>query len=445
MYVAPRTRRPDSLLELDISHNKLCALPRRFRVPNGADFWSNDEKAKAVMAEIRSTRARSDKRRALFGFGCCGLGRRTGDGVVVSPVRTAAYSAEVGVDSSDGSDTGVDGSEYVPPTPKHLPRRPSDATRRARRLRRNIQPFRLYIHGNPMPLPKPRLLAHHPAEPLPQPGIVPPPLGRHPRGSGQLTVSEYDGGLWPSEAALHVELRRSALAHAACDGGAGGGSSSSNGGGGGSDGGSSSRDGSCHGGNSSIGCSPWAMSHGVRVGIAEMMGRRHRMEDACVVTYTFRGRADEVLLGVIDAHAGSDVAEQAAAEYGPELARQLGNAPLPADDATAVHAAMAKAYAAVNARLVSLQVVGGAVAVFILLRLDEDGAGGTLYTSNVGDARAVLCLDETGVRLSRDFKPFDDDEYAPHLPAYYPILKANTPPPPYSRLSCSRDAGTSAW
>jgi serine/threonine protein phosphatase PrpC len=43
--------------------------------------------------------------------------------------------------------------------------------------------------------------------------------------------------------------------------------------------------------------------------------------------------------------------------------------------------------------------------------LDDEGRSGSLFTANVGDARAVLCHDGEGVRLSRDFKPFDPDEY----------------------------------
>ena len=47
----------------------------------------------------------------------------------------------------------------------------------------------------------------------------------------------------------------------------------------------------------------------------------------------------------------------------------------------------------------------------MLLKLDSSGRGGTLYCANVGDALAVLCRNCKGIRLSRDFKPFDDDEY----------------------------------
>ena len=97
---------------------------------------------------------------------------------------------------------------------------------------------------------------------------------------------------------------------------------------------------------------------------------------------------------------------------------------------------MAAAYWNVNERNKQLAVVGGAVAVIVLVKLDGRG-GGMIYCSNVGDARAVLCLgspadvaeseptadsadpaerrklDASGLalRLSRDFKPFDDDEY----------------------------------
>ena len=137
----------------------------------------------------------------------------------------------------------------------------------------------------------------------------------------------------------------------------------------------------------------------LHVGVAEMMGRRLRMEDACVVQRHFRGRVDEALLAVFDAHSGSDVAEQAASASGgfaSELAALLGGAdvPLPAD-ADDVAAAMAAAYWNVNERCKKLGVLGGAVAVAVLIHLDSRG-GGHVYCSNVGDARAVLCLGQPG-------------------------------------------------
>ena len=55
--------------------------------------------------------------------------------------------------------------------------------------------------------------------------------------------------------------------------------------------------------------------------------------------------------------------------------------------------------------------VGGAVAVALLLQLKGPRTG-VLHCANVGDARAVLCRDGQALRVSRDFKPLDDDEYA---------------------------------
>jgi hypothetical protein len=112
-----------------------------------------------------------------------------------------------------------------------------------------------YIHGNPMPLPPPHLLAHCPGRPPPL-GIVPLPLGRHPRGSGCITIDEYDGAVWPSEAALHLELLQPQLQRSE------------------------------------------SLASRVRVGVAEMMGRRLRMEDSVVVQRCFRGRSDEVRVGM---------------------------------------------------------------------------------------------------------------------------------------------------
>ena len=368
----------------------------------------------------------------------------------------------------------------------------ANSGRQVRKLRRSLQPFRIYIHGNPMPLPHPSLLAHKPAVPLPRRGVVPLPLGRHPRGSGQLTVTEYDGAIWASEAALHAELRSNERAHIERHGSGGGGSGGSSGslvtpspsspvaaagmrgnntkpggkrrwkapgardggsGGDGDDGGGKGSDGaedeegdgdgldaegeedelaecSDHvvtassneengGGNGSSRLpgqgrdekagTPWGATRRVRIGVAEMMGRRLRMEDAVYVKYAFRGRGDEALFSLYDAHSGSDVAEQAAADYAPHLARELGDGPLPS--AAEVEAAMTRAYLALNAELGARQVIGGAVAVTILLSIDESGVSGSLFCSNVGDSRAVLCKGGGALRLSRDFKPFDDDEY----------------------------------
>jgi len=132
------------------------------------------------------------------------------------------------------------------------------------------------------------------------------------------------------------------------------------------------------------------------------------MEDAVLAIRGFRGRRDEAFFAVLDAHSGSDVAEEVGAELGGELARQLGAGELPCREE--VEAAMQRAYLAINERLKPMQVVGGAVVVALLLQLTGP-ASAVLHCANVGDSRAVLCRSGSGVRLSRDFKPFDQDEY----------------------------------
>jgi len=125
------------------------------------------------------------------------------------------------------------------------------------------------------------------------------------------------------------------------------------------------------------------------------------MEDACFVERCFRARPDEALFAVFDGHSGSDVAEQAALGYAQLLADILGAAELPTDPAE-VDAAMAKAYADLNERNQAKPVVGGAVAVAVLLKIEGGGDGGAsgcscrLYCSNVGDARAVLARSVSG-------------------------------------------------
>ena len=174
-----------------------------------------------------------------------------------------------------------------------------------------------------------------------------------------------------------------------------------------------------------------------------MMGRRLRMEDACVAIRCFRGRSNEAFFAVIDAHAGSDVAEEAAVELATELATQLGDGPLPAAHSE-VTTAMSRAYLAINERMKPKRVVGGAVAVAILLDFKSEGGRAVVHCANVGDARAVLCREHGGVRLSRDFKPFDDDEYRdprtrpPHTTRREPL------PVEYYRSASPTTAGTIA-
>ncbi len=60
--------------------------------------------------------------------------------------------------------------------------------------------------------------------------------------------------------------------------------------------------------------------------------------------------------------------------------------------------------------MLPLRVLGGAVVVLLLLRI-LNPTSAVLYCANAGDSRAVLCRDRRAVRLSRDHKPFDPDEY----------------------------------
>ena len=53
---------PDSLPELDVSNNPLTELPEDFRLPNGALYWGNDEKAKAIQASLLKAGAKEGKK-----------------------------------------------------------------------------------------------------------------------------------------------------------------------------------------------------------------------------------------------------------------------------------------------------------------------------------------------------------------------------------------------
>ena len=122
-----------------------------------------------------------------------------------------------------------------------------------------------------------------------------------------------------------------------------------------------------------------------------------------------------------DAHSGSDTCEALCAEYAPELASLLGEGDLP-PDAAAVGEAMQQAFLNVDRRFRERTVIGGSVAVALLLKL-HSAERGTLHVSNVGDARAVLPRGGKALRLSRDFKPFDVSNAVE--------TAANTPPPPF--------------
>lgn len=92
----------------------------------------------------------------------------------------------------------------------------------------------------------------------------------------------------------------------------------------------------------------------------------------------------------------------------------------------------------------SLVALAAAVQVAILLDFKSEGGRAVVHCANVGDARAVLCREHGGVRLSRDFKPFDDDEYRdprtrpPHTTRREPL------PVEYYRSASPTTAGTIA-
>lgn len=259
-----------------------------------------------------------------------------------------------------GSDVPASSAPYVPPSAPELAGR---TQRYALQMPRGMQPFRMYAHGNAgLELP-PHLMARLP-DAMGEEGEVPAALHKNPRGSGAFTTESYDGCVWPSEAALHAALQSPTVGPAS-------------------------------------------------IGVAEMQGRKLRMEDAVVVRYCFRGRVGETFVAVFDGHAGSsDVAEEGAAELADEVARQLASGGGGGSDAD-VTAAMQRAFLQVNDRMLARPSlpVGGAVAVALLLQLTGPRTG-VLHCANVGDARAVLVRDGQALRISRDFKPTDDDEYA---------------------------------
>eukprot|EP00965_Chrysotila_dentata_P015091 499199-Pleurochrysis_carterae.AAC.1 len=102
---------PDSLVELDLSHNQIHALPADFAIPNTCDFWISKfgtGKSKPI-PEKKQHLAKHQKPRSSIV--CCGF-------------DTA--------DSDSESETSV----------SFVPGAPARTARRAHRLPRNMQPFR---------------------------------------------------------------------------------------------------------------------------------------------------------------------------------------------------------------------------------------------------------------------------------------------------------------
>mmetsp|Transcript_46306 Transcript_46306/g.100576 ORF Transcript_46306/g.100576 Transcript_46306/m.100576 type:complete len:781 (+) Transcript_46306:618-2960(+) len=115
---------PDSLVELDISQNRIGALPWDFRIPAGGVYWGNKLKRPYAVAR--------DRHKGNAGAWLLGGGNRS---------KAPAAAA-------DGAD----------------PNKRPPAERRATQMPPKMQPFRMYVHGNPMEAPAPHLLAHTPGE-----------------------------------------------------------------------------------------------------------------------------------------------------------------------------------------------------------------------------------------------------------------------------------------
>ncbi|KWU41561.1 protein serine/threonine phosphatase 2C [Rhodotorula sp. JG-1b] len=145
------------------------------------------------------------------------------------------------------------------------------------------------------------------------------------------------------------------------------------------------------------------------------------MEDAHSFIYDFGGIRGQGYFAVFDGHAGKHAAEWCGHNFHLHLLDHLRKAPAH----TPVPDLLNATFLVVDTKLSELAVKGGThsgcTAVTCFLRLeDDDGnpagdASGraprrTLYTANVGDARAVLSRKGKAVRLTYDHKGSDAKE-----------------------------------
>ncbi|KAJ8901820.1 hypothetical protein NDN08_004025 [Rhodosorus marinus] len=144
------------------------------------------------------------------------------------------------------------------------------------------------------------------------------------------------------------------------------------------------------------------------VGITEdpnVQWRKH-MEDGHAILTNFRGSRKEAFFGVYDGHGGRAAVESVQKclhkFFADELSSQVVD--------ISPEQAFAEAYRKADAVLLENRCLYvGTTSVTCYVSLDENDRK-HLHVANVGDARAVLCRDGKGLRLSYDHKASDDLE-----------------------------------
>ncbi|EGG11060.1 uncharacterized protein MELLADRAFT_33437, partial [Melampsora larici-populina 98AG31] len=161
-----------------------------------------------------------------------------------------------------------------------------------------------------------------------------------------------------------------------------------------------------------------------KVGVSEDRNRKCRrtMEDSHSFLYSFGDVEGQGYFAVFDGHAGKHAAEWCGQWFHEYFLQQL----IQSSKTTPVPDLLNSTFHIVDTKLSQLAAEdgthSGCTAVTAFLRLENEegepcggvGAGvtvkRTLYTANVGDARAVLCRGGTAVRLTYDHKGSDQQE-----------------------------------
>lgn len=135
----------------------------------------------------------------------------------------------------------------------------------------------------------------------------------------------------------------------------------------------------------------------VRVGWAEMRGKRPDMQDAFCVHTAFQNNSGQHLLGLYDGHSGSKSSLLLAKSIAQAFAAQLATG-LPPEKA------LYAAYDAIEKEVEARKYSDGSTALTLFI------SGATLYTANTGDSKAVLASAGAAVDLNTFDRPDSEAE-----------------------------------
>eukprot|EP01084_Bolivina_argentea_P080035 145018_1 len=142
------------------------------------------------------------------------------------------------------------------------------------------------------------------------------------------------------------------------------------------------------------------------VSTAEEMNptRRTRMEDVHRVIHSFDNKENVSFFGVYDGHGGRGIVDFLETRLEQNIAAELR-----AGDDASIPERIRRAYLVTDIESKAAEMVtSGATAVTCILK--RDGEEIVLYTSNIGDSRAVIFAGGKAIRLTKDHKADDEEE-----------------------------------